>query len=102
MTNQEKIAFIREKCIEINPDKKWHDSADFDAQEWDNPVDLQDVLLAIPKTGFETWCSAYFLYMRYTSGKSHPYYKMQGAWDLKKTLEYQDEPTISFIYDVLV
>lgn len=104
MSHKEKLAFIRQKCIEANGAKNWEvwvSSELFQEGGYfkDAECTLADVLIAIGKvTGYEGKC-----WMISPSGEFFcavaPF--KQTDWNLLKTLEEQDEATIDFIHSIL-
>lgn len=119
MTHQEKLAAIRAKCIEANPSIKSRLHASRDGAlrcrncgEPDNyenhgkcekgeerPIRLTDVLLAVDAATEDRneW---------ELSIKSNGVFMMRDEdfgcrWNLLKPFEDQDEPTISFLYNIL-
>lgn len=128
MTHQEKLTFIRAKCIEANPSIKsrLHVSRDGalrcrncgEPDDYENhgkcekgeerPITLADVLLAAEKASSDrasegmtpesfAECSHLAEMLRESWWAT-----ILDTWNLRKdNLDDQDEPTISFLYDVL-
>ena len=101
---QDKINFIREKCIEAhggyneNGGTKTYRVYELAAEN--DVITLADVLLAIPTESLEWNHKKYKLGLRQSFGfKKEPTDWVY--WDLKKDLNDQSEETINFIYNLL-
>ena len=90
MTHEQKLKFIRHKCIEANPSR--HEPWEYDTGEpvgsgyiKTNPCRLADVLLACPK-GPE-------FFDKYVI-------PIVDLWNLRETLNNQPERTVDFLYQL--
>lgn len=114
MTTQNKLQFIREKCIEANPEKMWDDPGnckrcwadDFSQtcscpteEQRKVPVRLADVFLALKENSHQVQFSKL--------GQKH-YKDLQDVgwwmrfWNLKDdNLDHQSKETIDFIHGLL-
>jgi hypothetical protein len=97
----EKLQFIREKCIAANPDKIWEVAYD-DIYRRIEPCRLGDVLLAFQGQGIATKMAIdengyFYLFAGGSFGRED-----ECSWNLRADdLEKQPEETISFLYDLL-
>lgn len=119
MTRLEKIAFVRDKCIEVNSEMgmrvcnanekhtgvhtgycpNGHFFGDYPQKYRD--AHLADVLLAIDKKTGDISIGTDGRFVSKTKDWVTYGGKFAVTWNLRKTLEDQDHPTISFLYDVL-
>lgn len=129
MTHQEKLAFIRAKCILSNPEivelkfgckiaceqseqhsvvtvydsfVECENGIDYSSYEYKiigRPITLADILLALKMRSNYGYIATNG--EMFQSGRDIEDGIAGAKWNLLKTLEDQDEPTISFIYNAL-